>query len=129
VIIQTYQPDHYAIDAASRHDYEGFAAAELAARQRAGYPPYARLVRLQYSATNPRTAREEARRMQRALTQRRAERGDDANVIGPSPAYIPRLRGRWRWQLLLRGRDPATLVRDFLFPPDWAVDVDPVSLV
>ena len=129
VIIQTYTPDHYAIDAAARYDYEGFAAAELDARRRAGYPPFARLVRLTLAHPNPRFAREDAMRVQRALAHRRAEIGSDVEVLGPSPAYVPRVRGRWRWQLLLRGRDPATLVRDFVLPPNWVVDVDPVSLL
>jgi primosomal protein N' (replication factor Y) len=129
VIIQTYQPDHYAIDAASRHDYEGFAAAELDARRRMGYPPYARLTRLLFAAVNPRSAREEAMRLHRALSQRRAEQGSDVEVLGPSPAYVPRVRGRWRWQILLRGSDPAALVRGFVLPPNWAVDVDPATLV
>jgi hypothetical protein len=42
---------------------------------------------------------------------------------------VQRLRGRWRWQLLLRGRDPTDLVRGFVLPPDWTVDVDPASLL
>jgi primosomal protein N' (replication factor Y) len=128
VIIQTYQPDHYAIEAASRHDYAGFAATELDARRLAHYPPYARLVRLMFGHTNAAYAREEARRLHRALSVRRAEFGSDADLLGPSPAYIPRLRGRWRWQLVLRGRDPAELVRDFLLPPGWTIDVDPQTI-
>ncbi len=129
VIIQTYQPDHYAVDAASRYDYEGFAAAELESRRASRYPPFARLVRMMFTHANPQFAREEALRVQRALSLRRAEMGSDVDVIGPSPAYVPRVRGRWRWQLLLRGRDPASLVRDFLLPPGWAIDVDPATLV
>ncbi len=129
VIIQTYTPDHYAVEAAARYDYEGFAAAELDARQRTGYPPYARLVRLTFAHPNPRFAREDAMRVQRALSHRRAEMGSDVEVLGPSPAYVPRVRGRWRWQLLLRGRDPGALVHGFVLPPNWAVDVDPVSLL
>jgi primosomal protein N' (replication factor Y) len=129
VVIQTYQPEHYAIDTASRYDYDGFAAVELEARRTNRYPPYLRLARLLYSHTNPRTARDEALRIARALGKRRAEQGSDVEIVGPSPAYVPRLRGRWRWQLLLRGRDPAVLVRDFLLPQGWAIDVDPATLV
>jgi primosomal protein N' (replication factor Y) len=129
VIIQTYQPDHYAIDAASRYDYEGLAAAELESRRIAGYPPFARLVRMTFTHPNARYAREEAMRMQKALSLRRAEFGSDDEVIGPAPAYVPRVRGRWRWQLTIRGRDPASLVRGFVLPPNWSVDVDPGSLV
>ncbi|MBI5284454.1 MAG: primosomal protein N' [Chloroflexi bacterium] len=129
VIIQTYTPDHYAIELAARHDYEGFAAAELEGRRQAGYPPYARLVRLTLAHPNPRFAREDAMRVHRALSHRRAEIGSDVDVLGPSPAYVPRVRGRWRWQLLLRGRDPAALVRGFVLPANWVVDVDPASLL
>lgn len=129
VVIQTYTPDHYAIDAASRYDYEGFLGAELESRRNAGYPPFGRLVQLTLTHSNPRWSRDEALRLHRALTHRRAEMGSDSDVIGPSPAYVPRVRGRWRWEILLRGRDPASLVRDFVLPPHWSVDVDPASLV
>jgi len=129
VIIQTYTPDHYAIDAASRYDYEGFAAAELDWRRRAGYPPFGRLVQLTLTHPNARWARDEALRMSKALALRRAELGSDTDVLGPSPAYVPRIRGRWRWQLLLRGRTPSALLRDLPLPPHWSVDVDPASLV
>jgi len=129
VFIQTYNPGHYAIDAAARYDYEGFAAAEIERRRDTGYPPFARLVRLQFAHTNARYAREEALRMQRALALRRAEFGSDCDVLGPTPAYVPRVRGRWRWQIVLRGRDPAEIVRGFLLPQGWIVDVDPVMLV
>ena len=129
VIIQSYTPDHPAIAAAARYDYEGFAAVELEARRGLGYPPYGRLTRLLLAHVNPRQAREEALRLARALLQRRAELGSDTVVVGPSEAYVARVRGRWRWQIVLRGRDPSALVRDFVLPPHWSVDVDPVSLL
>ncbi|MEX2247486.1 MAG: primosomal protein N' [Dehalococcoidia bacterium] len=128
VIIQTYTPDHYAIGAAARYDYEGFAALELKGRPQTGYPPFARLARLTVSQTDPRRARDEALRLQRTLAHRRAELGSDVEVLGPSPAYVQRLRGRWRWQLLLRGRDPSQLLRGLPLPPSCVVDIDPVTL-
>ncbi len=128
VIIQTYTPDHYAIEAASRHDYEGFVEAELEGRQRSAYPPFTRLVRMVHSHPNARFARDEAGRMQRALSQRRAQLGSDASVVGPSPPWVGRLRGRWRWQLVLRGSDPSELLRDVPLPANWNIDVDPVTL-
>lgn len=129
VIIQTYTPDHYAVDAASRYDYEGFAGLELEYRERLEYPPYRRLVRLTLAHSNPRTARDEAMRLQRALTHRRSEMGSETEITGPAPAYVQRLRGRWRWQMLLRGRDPSDLVREYVLPPEWSVDVDPASVL
>jgi primosomal protein N' (replication factor Y) (superfamily II helicase) len=125
VVIQTYSPEHYAIDAASRYDYEGFAAQELDARRKTGYPPYTRLVRLTFAHPNAQHAREEALRAAREIDHRRREAGSDSEVLGPSPAYVPRVRGRWRWQLLLRGRDPSAVVREMTLGPEWAVDVDP----
>jgi len=129
VIIQTYAPDHYAIEMAARYDYDGFLARELAWRRDAAFPPFSRLVRIIVSHPNPRFARDEARRVQMALAHRRSEIGDDTVITGPAPAWLARLRGRWRWQLVLRGRDPAALVRGFVLPPHCTVDVDPATLL
>jgi primosomal protein N' (replication factor Y) len=129
VFIQTYTPDHYAIDAAARYDYDGFAASELEERRRLGYPPFGRLLRMLYSHTNPRFAREEATRMHHAVEERRREHASDVDVLPAAPAYMERVRGRWRWQVLLRGRDPAALVRDFILAPGWSIDVDPLNLL
>ena len=85
-------------------------------------------MRLTLAHPNPRSAREEAMRLHRALAHRRGELGTDTEILGPSPAYVPRVRGRWRWQLLLRGREPAGLIRGFLLPRNVTVDVDPVSI-
>jgi primosomal protein N' (replication factor Y) len=81
-----------------------------------------------FTHPNGRYVREEAIRIQKALSLRRAEFGSDDEIIGPAPAYVSRVRGRWRWQLTIRGRDPASLVRGFVLPPNWSVDVDPGSL-
>ncbi len=48
VVLQSYQPDHYVIQAASRHDYESFYQNELAQRSALGYPPFSQLIRLEY---------------------------------------------------------------------------------
>jgi primosomal protein N' (replication factor Y) len=127
VVVQTYTPDHYAIDHASRHDYEGFAAQELHHRRVAGYPPYSRLARLMYGHVDARKARDEALRMAKVLTLRRAELGSDVDVLGPSRPYVQRLRGRYRWQIILRGRDPSEVL-DPTPPPDWTIDIDPITL-
>jgi primosomal protein N' (replication factor Y) len=82
-----------------------------------------------YSHTNPRFAREEATRMHHAVEERRREHGSDVDVLPAAPAYMERVRGRWRWQVLLRGRDPAALVRDFILAPGWSIDVDPLNLL
>ena len=62
----------------------------------------------------------------RALAQRGLPNLD---VLGPSPAYVPRVRGRWRWNVILRGADPAALLGDEPLPRGWTVDVDPMSVL
>jgi primosomal protein N' (replication factor Y) len=129
VIIQTYTPQHYAIAAAAQHDYESFFAQEIELRRRLGYPPFSRLARLVYSHTNNTYAYQEATRLVRALTHERDTRGlPDLEIMGPSPAYVARLRGRYRWQVIVRGRHPAELLADVTLPQNWVLDIDPVSV-
>lgn len=129
VILQTYTPEHPAIEYAARYDYEGFYRHEIELRRRAGYPPFSRLLRLLFQHTSATYAFEEARRVERLLRAERDRRGLDIEIRGPAPAYVARVRGRWRWQIVLKGLDPAELVRDFVLPQNWSVDVDPVSLL
>ena len=68
--------------------------------------------------------------MAQRLKEERDRRGlPNLDVLGPAPAFVPKVRGRWRWHIVLRGDDPAALVRDLSLPPGWTVDVDPVSLL
>lgn len=53
----------------------------------------------------------------------------DLSVIGPAPAFIHRLRGRFRWQLILRGSELSAFLSQIPIPQGWAVDIDPVGLV
>jgi primosomal protein N' (replication factor Y) len=130
VVIQTYTPQHYAIAAAAQHDYESFFAEEIELRRRLGYPPFRRLARLVYSHTSSAYAYKEAARLVRMLCQERDAHGlPDLEVMGPSPAYLARLRGRYRWQVLVRGRHPAELLAGIALPQNWVVDIDPMSVV
>ena len=130
VIVQTYNPDHYAIVAASAHDYRAFYEREIAFRREQNYPPYSRLIRLLYSHANEKRAQEESARMYRALTTRIAQRGLPAlDLIGPAPAFFHRVRGGYRHQIILRGEDPHALIADLALPLGWRVDVDPVSVL
>ena len=58
-----------------------------------------------------------------------AERGVmDIKIIGPAPAFIARLRGRHRWQMILRGKNIGRLLKNYSIPSGWAIDIDPVGL-
>jgi len=130
VIIQTYAPQHYCIQAASQHDYAGFYQQEIAFRRQQRYPPFARLVKLLFMHANAATCEEEAQKLWRWLDDRIARRGiPNVDLIGPAPCFIGRIRGRYRWQIIVRGPDPTTLLADSSLPLGWRVDVDPVSLL
>jgi primosomal protein N' (replication factor Y) len=128
VILQTFNPDHYAIAAAARHDYEAFYQAEIRHRRELGYPPFRRLARLLYRHTSDDKARAETGRMAAVLDARIRASPDTAELIGPAPCFFRRLRGDFRWHIVLRASDPRPLLPDDL-PRGWLIDVDPVSLL
>ncbi len=125
-IIQSYQPEHPAIQAVVSGDLRAFYDTELAARRRFGSPPFGRLVKLTVGLPDAAAAQAEAGRMAEMLRARTADRRSDVTVVGPAPAYVARRAGRWRWNLLLRGARPAELLDGGLDAP-WSVDVDPES--
>ncbi len=130
VIIQTYSPEHYAIRAAAEHDYAAFYEQEIEYRRQLHNPPFNHLASLTYSHANDALGQREAERMKRFLEQEIAAKGvGGIELIGPAPAFIHRLRGRYRWQLILRGRELSAFLYPLPLPPGWAVDIDPVGLV
>ncbi|MBI3979719.1 MAG: primosomal protein N' [Chloroflexi bacterium] len=130
VVIQTYAPEHYAITAAGRHDYRAFYEQEIAFRRQWEQPPFADVVRLLYASSNRASCQSEADRVAALARAYVAREGlADVAVLGPAPAYVQRLRGRYRWQVILRGRRLAEVVRALGLHRGWAIDVDPVSLV
>ncbi len=129
VIIQTYSPEHYAIQTAAKHDYALFYEKEINYRRQLHNPPFTRLACLVYSHTNDTLCQREAERMKRRLIEEIESKGiDDLSLIGPAPAFIHKLRGRFRWQLILRGSEPSAFLSQIPIPQGWAVDIDPVGL-
>ena len=130
VIVQTYSPDNYAIEAAASQDYRKFFAKEIELRRNLGNPPFSRLVHLVLLHTNAEACRREAERMGRVLRRRCNSLGlGNVDVIGPAPAFPERVRGRYRWHLILRGRDLHPILEQLAIPQGWTLDVDPVSVL
>ena len=130
VIIQTYSPEHYAIQAAAKHDYDLFYSKEIAYRRQLRNPPFTQLACLVYSHTNDALCQREAERLKRQLIEERDSKGiADLSLIGPAPAFIHRLRGRFRWQLILRGSELSAFLWQIPIPQGWTIDIDPVGLV
>jgi primosomal protein N' (replication factor Y) (superfamily II helicase) len=130
VIIQTYSPEHYAVQAASRHDYLAFYVKELEYRRKFGYPPFSPLACLTFSHINETACFREMERMAQLLMVEKDRKGlPDLRLIGPMPAFVPRLRGHYRWQLVLCGTDLDDSLSDIDFPRGWIVDIDPIGMV
>ncbi len=131
VLVQTFNPEHFCIQAAARHDYAGFFEAEIAGRRRYAYPPFRRIVKWTYEHAERYAAQVEATALAERLEMLI---GDgtlaDTDIVGPAPAFMERLRGRYRWQVLLRSPDPLPVLRTLAaegLPRGWSVDVDPAS--
>jgi len=113
VIIQTYNPDHYALQRVLTHDYTGFFADEVAFRRELNYPPFSRLVHLRLEGPKPLEIEGKAKRLGEWLREecrRNVRSYPDIEVLGPAPAPIVKLRGRFRWQILLKGKLSAPLL-------------------
>lgn len=139
VLLQTYQPEHPAVRRARTHDYDGFAEEELLARQELGYPPYAYMAALRVDANRETAAREAAAGLARWIGQHPAMRNGEVSLLGPAPAPIARIRGRYRFRFMLRApeRGPLRAVLDALAtrlddkpgPARVFIDVDPVNML
>jgi len=129
VVMQTFQPGHYAIQAAAGHDYDMFYAREIAFRRELGYPPFGRLLRLEYRHKDSAEAEKAAQVLASRLTTAiEAEKRMETDVIGPVPCFFAKINGEYRWQIILRGPQPVSLFQGRL-PENWRVEVDPVSLL
>jgi primosomal protein N' (replication factor Y) len=133
VVIQTYHPDHYAIQAALRQDDEGFVREEMRFRRVFHYPPYTRMVQLLVRDKNRDRASSIIHDLSHDLAAHPLSR--HVRITGPAPAPLERLRGEWRFQLLARSADIRGLhkmMRDVLPANpgyDLVVDVDPQQLL
>jgi primosomal protein N' (replication factor Y) len=135
VYVQTYTPDHYLFEHLVGHDFPGFALRELRLREELRYPPAGRLILVTVSAPSAEGAREAGERAAAAMAA--AGIVPEADVLGPAPALIGRLRGRHRVQILVRGGPDAAgkralvvAARDAASSPGIEVqwDVDPIDI-
>jgi primosomal protein N' (replication factor Y) len=142
VIVQTSLPNHYVIVCAQQHDFLGFAEREIEARRTPRYPPFCRLINVIVSGVDEAATQQAATAAAEWLRGLfRAQGIEDVELVGPAPCPIDRIRGRWRWHLLLRSDSPSRLGRvgryfaeRFALPAGAAelrvaIDRDPVALL
>jgi primosomal protein N' (replication factor Y) len=131
VILQTYSPGHYAVQAASRHDYAAFYAEEIAFRKMHRYPPFSRLARLLFRHQKEEVCAAEADEQSRLLARHAKSRRIAADLIGPTPAFVGKVRGKYQWHVILRAEPDAFdgLLDGLPVRAGWTVDIDPQSLL
>ena len=129
VIIQSFMPEHYAIQAAARHDYSLFYQKELDYRHQLKYPPYIDLVRMEYRHLSNEKAKAAANLMAERLHDWIKEQQRwSMEMIGPVRPFYERINRLYRWQIILKGANPAALLVGKVLP-DWRVEVNPPTLL
>ncbi len=133
VVIQTFHPDHYAIRAALERDDRAFAEEEMRFRRIFHYPPYTRMVQLLVKDRDRARGEREIAALARRLADHPLAAG--VRLLGPAPAPFERLRGRWRFQILLRATSGARLRKlvraatPQVKGGELVIDVDPFELL
>lgn len=139
VVIQTYMPEHPAVHFAQTHDYAGFVRTELAARRELGYPPFSRLIAVRVDATSETEAERVADLLAGVARAEPAVRDQRVEILGPAPAPIGKLRGRYRFRFLMKGAELRPLrsvalsiarrIDEGIGPARASLDIDPVSML
>ena len=129
VVLQTYQPEHYAIQRAAGHDFAGFYSDELTYRRELRYPPFVKMVRFEIRDTDSEKAHQAALELFGHLERLvSASRDKTLELSGPVPPYFAKRSGMFRWQVILKGADPARLLEGEIFN-GVRVEVDPPTLL
>jgi len=138
-ILAAHAPEHYAVRAAVLGDYDLFLTEELKQRRIGNWPPYVRLASLVFSAEKPDAALTAAEKTKHAVLAAFKEGGYDertVQLLGPAPAPLQRLAGKWRFQMLVKASSGAALtlgvetaLRTGVGTVRLTADVDPVSLM
>ena len=108
VIVQTFNPEHYAIRHASGHDFKGFYDDESSFRKALGYPPYKRLARLLIKGNNKDHVESTSERLKEILARNIKE---GIEILGPVSAPFGKIRGKHRWHIIIKGKDAKALNR------------------
>src|SRR5258707_313010 len=107
VILQTFTPEHYAVRAAARHDYRQFYEEEIVSRAELLYPPFSSLARFVTADSQEEAARGKIKRVYEPLSAAAAAAGIE--LLGPTAAPLAKLKGKYRWHLLLKSTDDGAL--------------------
>lgn len=138
VIIQTFEPGHPSLELSCSHDFDAFASMELACREKLSYPPFSRLANVRFSSLDRELVSRFAHDAAEIL--RKSAESTGVQVLGPAPSPMEKLRGRFRWQLLLKAPSAHALCHtlvpakgriDGILPRKVRlnIDVDPTNML
>jgi primosomal protein N' (replication factor Y) len=112
VVIQTFNPDHYSILKAKDQDYVGFYREEIEFRKALEYPPFSRFINFRLVGNSEKRTKGMAEEMGRiGQSMLRKAHGKEIEILGPSMAPFAKMRGKFRWQMLAKGKSPQSLHR------------------
>ncbi|HPD56200.1 MAG TPA: primosomal protein N' [Smithellaceae bacterium] len=111
VIIQTFNPQHFALRHAQHHDYKSFYAEELDFRRTFQYPPFGHIVNIRLSSSKKEELLCASQNLEKKVKSSASACSDAVEIIGPAPAPLAKLSGRYRYQMLLKGAQINTLRR------------------
>jgi primosomal protein N' (replication factor Y) len=129
VVFQTYTPDHYAVLAASKHDYRAFYDDEILFREQFRFPPYFRLARFVVRRDTEKDAAYEAEMLARELARYARSHDIEMEMLGPTPAFVAKIRNQYQWQIVMRTKAMDEMLAGLPMRPGWVVDIDPESML
>jgi primosomal protein N' (replication factor Y) len=133
VIIQTYKPEHFAIQTTVQHDYLNFYTQELHHRRESLFPPFQKLIKLTIENIDQEKAYYFSHQLYKDLQKFQADNPQLISEINLFPALISKLKNKYRWQILLNGANPHLFMQKFYlqkpFKNDIKIDVDPLNTI
>lgn len=132
VILQTYNPENSVIRTASTHNYSAFFQEEVKNRKELGFPPYSKIIKLIYQGYKKEKVEKEALILAQTLKSYLQNHKLLITLLGPAPTFIPRIRRRYRYQIILMFKPESLEAKSKILaqvPSDWIIDVDPESLL
>lgn len=145
VLVQTYSPELPIFQHLKDNDFEPFFTDELKMREALNWPPFSQLIKLSFAHSNQQKAEQEAAILKEKLKiqfkniqkNRRIQAPVDSFILGPAPAFIPKVRNKYLWYILIKWpRDEHGIMRNLrsrnrildIVPPSWDIDVDPIDI-
>lgn len=128
IIVQSFQPDHYAVTAALSRDFEAFYTHEITKRKQEIFPPFTHLLKLTCTYKSEKGASQAALKLKKTLQDTNTP---NVAFFGPTPAFYERSRDNYRWQVIIKSPARSNLVAllKHLPPTKWQAELDPMSLL